>query len=68
MNRTAGELPNQETINGAKQQLAIDRAGAGTVHVVKNPLELGAGKIRVDQKSRALCDHGLMACVAQTAT
>ena len=67
MNRTARQLPNQETINRAKQQFTIACAGTGTFNMVKNPTQLGARKIRINQEARALGDHLTMAGIAQTA-
>ncbi len=52
----AGELPYQPAVHRAEAQLAgkglFTRAG----HVVQDPLDLGAGEIRIDDKTRLFPD------------
>ncbi len=43
----AGELPDQPGVDGAKGQLTTFGPGAGAGHVVKQPLQLGTGEVRI---------------------
>jgi len=51
VHRAATELPHQPTVHRAKQQLTALGLGSGVGHVVQQPLQLGARKIRVDQQT-----------------
>ena len=52
----AGQLPDQPAIHGAEQQAALRRHLAGVGDVIQDPLDLGAGKIGVDQQAGMLPD------------
>ena len=52
MRLAAGELPYQPAVNRAEEQLALLRFCARPFDMVENPFDLGAGKIRVNQKTR----------------
>ena len=51
---TAGEIPQQPSIDGAGEQLAILGALTCTINVVENPRNLRTGRIRVRQNSGAV--------------
>ena len=57
MDLSAGELPDEPRFDRAEQQLPTFGAVARVRHVVKQPLELRSGEIRVGQKSGLLGDH-----------
>ena len=50
MASAAGQVPHQPTVDGAKRQLAALGAGACARHVVQQPLQLGAGEIRIENQ------------------
>src|SRR5580700_4518087 len=58
MQATASQLPNQPGIYRAKSQAASVSELAGDWHMFKNPGNLAAGKVRVDQQARALLNKG----------
>ena len=47
---TACELPQQPTVHRAKRQIALPCQGARARHMVEQPFEFGARKIRVDHQ------------------
>ncbi len=47
----AGQPPQQVAIDGAEQQLATFGAGARIGHVIEQPRDFGAGKIRIDDQA-----------------
>ncbi len=51
MHRAVREIPDQPRIDRAEREFAALRAPAGTAHVVEQPGDLGAGKIRIEQQS-----------------
>ncbi|MNF54695.1 hypothetical protein D3C84_361310 [compost metagenome] len=57
----AGEFPDQPAVDGAEQQLATTGAFPAAVDIVQDPLELGAGEIRVGDQPRGLADVILQA-------
>ena len=65
MHRAAAELPHQPTVHRAKGQFAACRHVTGTVHVVQNPLQLGGGKIGINQEPGFLLHQGRCARFAQ---
>ena len=67
MHRTACQFPDQETIDIA-QQLTTRGAIACPIDMVKNPLEFGAARIRINLQACACGYHRLMACIAQDIT
>ena len=50
----ARELPGQPAVDGAESQFAAFGPGAGAGDVIEQPLELGAGKIGIDDEAGAL--------------
>jgi hypothetical protein len=50
MHPAAGQPPEEEAVDGAAGELAAPRPGAGTGHVVEQPLDLGGGEIGVDHE------------------
>ena len=50
MHCAAGETPEQETVHGSKGELALFRPRPGTRHMVQNPRDFRARKIRIEQK------------------
>ena len=58
MNLSACELPHEPRINGSHQQLAFVCCFAGTVYVVKQPLDTCCREIGVN-KQTALLEHTL---------
>ncbi len=61
----AGEAPQKKTVDRAEGQLACLRGGAGALHVIEDPAELGGGKIGIDQQAGARADQPLGALFAQ---
>ena len=54
MGFAAGEIPNEPRIDVAEQQFAALGTLSCTLDVIEDPLDLGAGKICVDEKSRLI--------------
>ena len=67
VHRPVGQLPDQKTIDGAKQQPALGCAVARAFDIVQYPRQLGPRKIRVEQQAGAVGDHFFVARVAQGA-
>ena len=51
VHRAAAQVPHEPGVDGAKQQLAALGLGAGVGHLVQNPLQFGARKVRVHQQT-----------------
>ena len=62
------ELPNQIAVHGPKQQVAPRRTFSRPVHMRQQPMQLGGGKIRIQQKAGLLRDFSLISLCAQTIT
>ncbi|MNS91052.1 hypothetical protein D3C72_1251260 [compost metagenome] len=57
----AGKFPDQPAVDGAEQQLTVARALAAAFDVVEDPLELGAGEVRVGDQAGGVADVLLVA-------
>ena len=60
MQPALGQLPDEPTIDGAERQLASLGLGPVAGHVVEDPVDLGAGKIRIDDQPGAIANKGFM--------
>ena len=49
----AGELVDQPAVDGAEREFAVLRAGARAGNMIEQPLRLGGGEVRIEQKTRA---------------
>ena len=65
MHSATGELPDQPAVNRAKGQLARFRLGARAGHMVKQPAQLGAREVGVDQQACLGLHQGLVAARPQ---
>ena len=65
MRLAAGQPPDQEAVDGAGQQLAALGALARAFHIVEQPGDLGAGKIRVEQQPGLLREFLLQPLLLQ---
>ena len=65
MGLSAGETPDQKTVDGAEQQLSGFGTAARALNRVENPFDLGAGEIGIEQKPGGVAHHVLMAIIAQ---
>ena len=61
MRAPAGQLPDEPGIHRAEEQTAFLGHLAGIRHIVQDPLDLGAGKIGIDEEARVLADVVLQA-------
>jgi len=61
----AGEPPQQERVDGAKGELARARSLARAFDMVEEPGDLRGREIGIEQQSRALRDHRLVAGLLQ---
>ena len=61
----AGQPPDQETVDGAGQQLAAFGALARAFHIVEQPGDLGAGKIGIEQQPGLLREFLLQPLLLQ---
>src|SRR5450830_1811421 len=52
----AGEFPDQPAIDGTEQQFTVARTLAAAFDVVEDPLEFGAGEIRVGNQTGGVAD------------
>lgn len=52
----AGEFPDQPAVDGAEQQFAVARAFAAAFDVVEDPLQFGAGEVRVGDQAGGVAD------------
>ncbi len=59
MDLAAGEFPDEPGLDRAECDLAALRFLPDALHIFKDPAHLGAGEIRVDQKSRAALEEFL---------
>jgi hypothetical protein len=53
MHLAAGQPPEQEAVDGAEGEFAPFGAGAGALHLVEQPGDLGAGEIGIEQQARS---------------
>ena len=53
----AGEIPDEPAIDCAEGQFTLIGACACTFHVLKNPCNLCAGEIRINEQASLLADH-----------
>jgi hypothetical protein len=65
VHRAAGQLPHQPGVDGAEGELAACRCGTCAGHVVEDPLELRAGKIRVEDQPGLVAERLFEALFAQ---
>ena len=56
MDFAAGKTPDEPCLHGAEQQLSGFRLMPGTGHIFQDPADLGAGEIRVDDKTGLMPD------------
>ena len=68
MHLSAGQAPQQVTIDGAEQQFAAHRALARAGDVIENPCDFSAGKIGIDDQAGSGRDRRLVALVFQFRT
>src|SRR4051812_6527570 len=68
MDAAAGQLPDQPTVDGAEQELAGFRAALRAGHVIQQPADLGARKVRVEQESGSLAEERLHAISLESLT
>ena len=61
MRAPAGQLPDEPGIHRAEEQTAFLGHLAGIRHIVQDPLDLGAGKIGIDEEASVLADVVLQA-------
>src|SRR5476649_444016 len=57
----AGKFPDQPAVDGAEQQLAVARTLTAAFDVVEDPLQLGAGEVRVGDQAGGVADVLLVA-------
>lgn len=51
MEAAAYELPYEPAVDGAEGEFAMRGVFAGVIHVVRSPVQLGGGKIRIDDQA-----------------
>src|SRR6266849_4349777 len=68
MDASAGELPDQPTVDGAEQQLARFGPSLCAWNPVEEPADFGTREIRVDQQPRAFSKQRLQTICLQTLT
>ena len=54
MDAAAGELPNEPAVHGAEAQASLTGEVAGVVDVLKDPADLGAAEVGVDEQAGLL--------------
>ena len=64
---SAGQVPQQETVDGAGQKFAASGAFPGAFDMIENPGDLGAREIGIRQQARALGNHRGVAFSGKTA-
>ena len=61
MHPTAGQPPDEKTVNGAEKQFASSGAVSRALDSVKNPRKFCGAEIRVEKQPGLFRDHGLLA-------
>ena len=54
------QFPDQETVNGAEQQIPVIRLGPGAGYILQDPAQFGPGKVGVKEQAGLLVYRGFM--------
>ncbi|MNE61908.1 hypothetical protein D3C80_1571550 [compost metagenome] len=68
VNLATRKLPDQPGVDGAEQQFATLGAFTGAVDIVEDPLQLGAGEIRVGDQAGGFTNVAFMAVTLELST
>src|SRR5665213_2153924 len=68
VNLATGQAPDEERVDRAEAKLATFGALARSLHMIKQPIQLGGGEIGIEQQAGAGGDFRFMAGIAKRRT